>query len=155
MFSFPLVPPLTEDAATEAEVVRLIVATLGRALGHDRPIVGVTDPSRSLDRSRRRNRRKNQRNLINPTRGRKKKVRAQGLGWVKKNWKSKKQMNSELSSVLSHLNLKRLLPISTVLSLSMILLHVGYPAIPLSRLPSTSRHLCCRVTPTPSPRKAL
>lgn len=74
-------PPHIEDADTEAEVVRLIVAIRGRALGRDLPIVGVTDPSRSLDRSRPRNRRKSQRNpinLINPTRGRRKKARAEG-----------------------------------------------------------------------------
>lgn len=74
-------PPHIEDADTEAEVVRLIVAIRGRALGRDRPIVGVTDPSRSLGRSRRRNRRKSQRNptnLINQTRGRKRKARAEG-----------------------------------------------------------------------------
>lgn len=66
--------PLIEDADTEAEVVRLIVAIRGRALVHDRPIVGVTDPNRSLDQSRRRSRRRSRRNLRNPTRKRKKKV---------------------------------------------------------------------------------
>ena len=71
-------PPLTEDAGTEAEVVRLIVAIRGRALGHDRPIVGVTDPNRSLDQSRLRNRRKSRRNPKNLTRRRRKKVRTQG-----------------------------------------------------------------------------
>ena len=68
-----LVPPLREDAGTEAEVVRLIVAIRGRALGHDRPIVGVTDPN--LDQSRRRSRPKSRRNPKNLTRRRRKKVR--------------------------------------------------------------------------------
>ncbi|KAJ7388365.1 hypothetical protein OS493_038144, partial [Desmophyllum pertusum] len=57
----------------------LIVATLAHALGHDPPgidIVGVTAPSRE---SSPRYRRQIQRNLINPTRGRKKKAIAQGL----------------------------------------------------------------------------
>lgn len=71
-------PPLIEDAVTEVVVVRLIVAIQGRALGRDRHIVGVTDPSRNLDRSHRRNRRKNRRNPINRTRKRIKKVRALG-----------------------------------------------------------------------------
>lgn len=66
-------PPLREDVGTEAEVVRLIVAIRGRALGHDRPIVGVTDPN--LDQSRRRNRPKSRRNLKNLTRRRRKKVK--------------------------------------------------------------------------------
>lgn len=70
------VPPLREDVGTEAEVVRLIVAIRGRALGHDRPIVGVTDPN--LDQSRRRNRPKSRRNLKNLTRRRRKKVRTRG-----------------------------------------------------------------------------
>lgn len=71
-------PPLIEDAGTEAEVVRLIVAIRGRALVHDRPIVGVTDPNRSPDQSRRKNRRRSRRNPKNLTRRRRKKVRAQG-----------------------------------------------------------------------------
>jgi len=72
------VPPLIEDAGTGAEVVRLIVAIRGRALVHDRPIVGVTDPNRSPDQSRRKNRRRSRRNPKNLTRRRRKKVRAQG-----------------------------------------------------------------------------
>lgn len=73
-FLLYLVLPLIEDADTEAEVVRLIVAIRGRALVHDRPIVGVTDPNRSLDQSRRRSRRRSRRKLRNPTRKKKKKV---------------------------------------------------------------------------------
>lgn len=71
-------PPLIEDAGTGAEVVRLIVAIRGRALVPDRPIVGVTDPNRSPDQSRRKNRRRSRRNPKNLTRRRRKKVRAQG-----------------------------------------------------------------------------
>lgn len=69
-------PPLREDVGTEAEVVRLIVAIRGRALGHDRLIVGVTDPN--LDQSHRINRPKSRRNPKNLTRRRRKKVTTQG-----------------------------------------------------------------------------
>lgn len=66
------------DVDTGAEVARRIAAIPGRVLGLVRRIVGVTDQSRSLDRSLPRGRRRSRRNQRNPTRKRRKKVRALG-----------------------------------------------------------------------------